>query len=86
MNATLESHTEQMSNMNQLMLDQSRLTLETTMKRSIDKGYASVDEKKLIGSLFASYDKNNGNYGIRDVFDVYKELPVNPVNKEQKKG
>ena len=62
-----------------LLIDQARFTLETAMKKAIAQGSVDVDERKLIGSLFASYQKNNGNFGIKDIFDIYKELPVKEI-------
>ena len=62
-----------------LLIDQARFTLETAMKKAITQGAVDVDERKLIGSLFASYEKNHGNFGIKDIFDIYKELPVKEI-------
>lgn len=71
-----DKHAEFGEKTNELLIDQSRFTLETAMKKAIKEGSVDLDEKKLIGSLFASYQKNHGNFGIKDIFDVYKELPV----------
>lgn len=76
-----DRHAENGERTTDLLIDQARFTLETAMKKAITEGSVDLDEKKLIGSLFASYQKNNGNFGIKDIFDVYKELPVKENNK-----
>ena len=75
-----EKHAEIGEKTTDLLIDQARFTLETNMTKAIAEGYVDFDEKKLIGSLFESYQKNNVNFGIKDIFDIYKGLPV----KEQK--
>lgn len=51
-------HAENGERNTELLIDQTRFTLETAMKKSIAEGEVDIDEKKLIGSLFASYEKN----------------------------
>jgi hypothetical protein len=46
------------------------------MRESIERGWASIEEKKSIGDLFATYSKAGGNHGVGDIFHTsYKNLP-----------
>jgi hypothetical protein len=67
---------EQIALQKALLIDDARHVLETTMRQSIDRGWASIEEKRSIGDLFASYVKAGGNHGVGDIFhSAYKELP-----------
>lgn len=77
-NKRFDEISKQMNSQNDLLINDARYVLESTMRKSIIKGWACVEEKMNMGDLFAAYSAAGGNHGIGDLYSVYKHLPPNP--------
>lgn len=50
--------------------------LEALCTKVIEKGYVTINEKKLIVNLYYTYKELDGNEFISDLFEIVDELPI----------